>query len=245
VGVQPGVVLLAHTSFRAVRPVDGGPRGLIEALRTALGAEGTLVMPSYTGDADAPFARFSTPAAAELGVVADTFWRLPGVLRSSHAEAFAAAGPLAAQIVEGPLPLPPHIYDSPVGRVYDLNGQVLLLGVGHDANTTLHLAEVLANVPYGVPRHCTVLQDGRLVRVEYAENDHCCQRFGLLDEWLRARGLQAEGRIGNAHARLFRARDAVGVALEHLAQDPLTFLHAADAGCAECDAARASCQVQR
>ena len=243
--MRPGGVLLAHTSFRSVRPVEGGPLGIIEALRAALGPDGTLVMLSYTGDADAVFDPLRSPASADLGVVADTFWRLPGVLRSSHAEAFAAAGPLAAQIVEGPLPLPPHIYDSPVGRVYDLNGQVLLLGVGHDANTTLHLAEVLANVPYGVPRHCTVLQDGRLVRVEYAENDHCCQRFGLLDEWLRARGLQAEGRIGNAHARLFRARDAVSVALEHLAEEPLVFLHAASAGCHECDAARASCQVQR
>jgi aminoglycoside 3-N-acetyltransferase len=171
--------------------------------------------------------------------VADTFWRLPGVARSQHPEAFAACGPLAARIVEGPLPLPPHIYDSPVGRVYDFDGQVLLLGVGHDANTTLHLAEVLANVPYGVPKHCTILQDGRTVRIDYLENDHCCQRFALLDDWLRERGLQAEGQIGNAHARLFRARAAVSVALEHLAADPLIFLHAE--GCEECDAARASC----
>lgn len=32
-GVRPGGVLLVHTSFRAVRPVEGGPHGLIEALR--------------------------------------------------------------------------------------------------------------------------------------------------------------------------------------------------------------------
>lgn len=44
-GVQPGGVLLVHTSFSKVGPVDDGPMGLISALRTALGAEGTLVMP--------------------------------------------------------------------------------------------------------------------------------------------------------------------------------------------------------
>ncbi|HEY8376409.1 MAG TPA: AAC(3) family N-acetyltransferase, partial [Nannocystis sp.] len=44
-GVRKGGVLLVHTSFRAVRPVEGGPRGLIEALMMALGPAGTLVMP--------------------------------------------------------------------------------------------------------------------------------------------------------------------------------------------------------
>ena len=54
-GVTAGDVLLVHTSFRAVRPVEGGPEGLIRALRDALGPDGTLVMPSWTGDDDTPF----------------------------------------------------------------------------------------------------------------------------------------------------------------------------------------------
>lgn len=36
--VRPGGVLLVHTSFRAVRPIEGGPLGLIDALRSALGS---------------------------------------------------------------------------------------------------------------------------------------------------------------------------------------------------------------
>jgi aminoglycoside N3'-acetyltransferase len=239
-GVEQGGVLLVHTSFRAVRPVEGGPLGLIEALRAAIGPQGTLVMLSSAADDDQPFDRATMPAAPDLGVVADSFWRLPGVERSNHPFAFAAAGPQAARITSDPLPIPPHIAASPVGRVHDLDGQVLLLGVGHDANTTLHLAELLADVPYRVPRYCTVLQDGRPVRIDYAENDHCCQRFALADDWLRPRGLQSEGRVGRAHARLARARDLVRLALEHLAEDPLVFLHPAGAGCAECAAAHHS-----
>jgi aminoglycoside N3'-acetyltransferase len=238
-GVREGGVLLVHTSFRAVRPVEGGPAGLIEALRAALGPDGTLVMPSWTGDDEAPFDPSSTPASEDLGVVADTFWRLPGVLRSDHPFALAAAGPDAARIIADPLPLPPHIPESPVGRVHQMDGQVLLLGVGHDADTTLHLAELIAGVPYRVPKHITVLRDGRPVRVAYGENDHCCERFALADAWLREPGLQSEGLVSHAHARLVRSRDVVTVALEHLSRDPLVFLHPPGA-CPDCDEARAS-----
>lgn len=221
--------------------MDGGPAGLIEALREALAPGGTLVMPSWGGDDERPFDPATTPAARDLGVVTDTFWRLPGVVRSAHPFAFAAAGPEAARVTADPLPLPPHQPASPAGRVHDLDGQVLLLGVEHDANTTLHLAELLAGVPYRTPKHCTVLgADGRPVRVEYGENDHCCQRFALADEWLRARGLQREGPVGRATARLMCSRDVVAVAREHLARDPLVFLHEAGSGCAECDEARQS-----
>jgi aminoglycoside N3'-acetyltransferase len=235
-GVREGDVLLVHTSFRAVRPVEGGPRGLIEALQDAVGPAGTVVMPSWGDDDETPFDPATTPCAADLGVVAETFWRMPGVRRSNHSFAFAASGPAAERVTSDPLPLPPHRPESPVGRVHELDGQVLLLGVGHDADTTLHLAEVMADVPYRIPKHCTVLENGRAVRVDYGENDHCCQRFALADDWLRSRGLQREGRVGHAHARLVRSRDIVSTALEYLARDPLLFLHPRGE-CAECDEA--------
>jgi aminoglycoside N3'-acetyltransferase len=239
-GVAPGGVLLVHASFRAIRPVAGGPRGVVEALREAAGPSGTLVMPSWGESDEARFEPAETPVARDLGIVAEVFRRLPGTLRSAHANAFAAAGPQAARITADPAALPPHGAASPVGRVHELDGQVLLLGVGHDANTTLHLAELLAGVPYRVVRSCTVVRDGAEVKVAYGENDHCCARFALADEWLRARGLQREGPVGSAHARLVRARDVVQVALEHLGRDPLVFLHAPDDGCVECDEARSS-----
>lgn len=221
-------------------PVEGGPAGLVRALRDAIGPEGTLVMPSWGGSDDEPFDPRSTPCAPDLGIVPETFRQLPGVLRSPHLFAFAAAGPRAREVVSGPLPLPPHCPGSPVGRVHGLGGQVLLLGVNHDANTTLHLAELLAGVPYRVPKHCTVLRGARPVRIEYGENDHCCERFVLADGWLRDAGLQAQGQVGHASARLMRSRDVVRLATERLAADPLLFLHPPEAGCAECDAARAS-----
>jgi aminoglycoside N3'-acetyltransferase len=239
-GVKAGGVLLVHSAFRAVRPVEGGPLGLIAALREALGPDGTLVMPSMSDNDDIPFDPATGASAPDLGIVPALFWRIPGVARSNHPFAFAAVGPRAAAITADPLPLPPHIAASSVGRVHDLDGQVLLLGCGHDANTTLHLAEIVGGAPYRVPRHCTVIEDGHAVRIDYGENDHCCERFALADEWLRFRGLQSEGGVGHAHARLMRSQDIVRIAVENLKRDPLVFLHPASAGCDQCDAARAS-----
>jgi aminoglycoside N3'-acetyltransferase len=239
-GVREGSVLVVHTSFRAVRPVEGGPLGLISALREALGPDGTLVLPSGSGNDDEPFDPQRTPVREDLGIVPELFWRQPGVLRGHHFDGFAAIGPKAAEIVTAPLKLPPSAPGSPISVVHELDGQVLLLGVGHDANTMLHLAELTGGAPYRVPHHYTVLQDEKRVRIDYLENDHCCESFSKMDVWLRAAGLQSEGPVGHAQARLARARDLVRIAVEHVAKDPLVFLHPSEAGCEECDTARAS-----
>ena len=237
-GVRRGGVLLVHTAFSRIRPVQGGPTGLIEALRAALGPKGTLVMPAMADDDDHAFDPRASPCRS-MGVVADTFWRLPGVLRTDSPHAFAAAGP-HAEVITRPQPLEiPHGPDSPVGRVHDLDGQVLLLGVGHDANTTLHLAENVAEVRYRREAVATVMLSGRVTRCHYGEVDHCCENFDLMNGWLEGAGLQRRGPVGNGEARLARSRDIVRVALDHLRMDETVFLHPAGV-CVECDEARAS-----
>lgn len=235
-GVERGSVLVVHTAFSKVGPFEGGPVGLIEALLESVGTKGTLVMPSMSDDDDRPFDPAATPCRG-MGVVADTFWRLPGVLRSDSPHAFAAVGPHAAAIT-APHPVhTPHGLDSPVGRVYESDGHVLLLGVGHDANTTIHLAESLAGARYRIAKYAMVRgDDGRAVRYDYDEIDHCCARFALMDQWLDARGLQRRGLVGHGEARLMRARDVVGAALARLRENETVFLHAPRA-CAACDEA--------
>jgi aminoglycoside N3'-acetyltransferase len=237
--LRTGAVVVVHTSYRAIAPIEGGPSGLVSALRLAVGPEGTIVMPSWGDDDDVPFDPSSTSCRA-MGVVADAFWRRPGVVRSDNPASFAAEGPLARAIA-APHPIaPPHGIDSPVGRVAALGGFVLLLGVGHDADTTIHLAESLAHVPYRARKHCTVLKDGAPVRIEYDETDHCCAKFARMDGWLRAQTLQAEGPVGSGTARLARSSDVVRTAVGELERDPFAFLHGRGEGCAECEAAWAS-----
>src|SRR3954468_24814508 len=79
-GVLDGGVLLVHMSYRAVRPVDGGPMGVIEALRAAVGEHGTLVMPAWGDDDDVPLDPRNTPVSPTLGVTAEVFRQLPGVV---------------------------------------------------------------------------------------------------------------------------------------------------------------------
>jgi aminoglycoside 3-N-acetyltransferase len=239
-GVERGGVLLVHTAFSKLGPVEGGPQGLIGALREALGPDGTLAMPSMSDDDDIPFDA-AKAACIGVGVVADTFWRLPGVLRSDNPHAFAAIGPRAAEITGAHSLDVPHGVDSPVGRIHEMDGQVLLLGVGHDANTTIHLAEALAGVRYRRRKYLTVVTAGRPTRYEYGETDHCCENFSLMDAWLEEARLQRRGSLARADARLARSRDIVDAALGRLLEDETAFLHPLGVD-SQCDEARASLQ---
>ena len=154
-------------------------------------------MPSMTADDDHRLTR--APLLASAWASSPRRWQLPGVLRSDSPHAFAAAGPQAARIT-APHPVDvPHGLDSPVGRVYELDGQVLLLGVDHTANTP-SLGEYMRRARYRRKKYVTLLKRGRLSRFDYTEIDHCCQNFSLVDGWLESEGLQRRGPVGRAEA---------------------------------------------
>jgi len=238
-GVRRGGVLLVHTSFSRVGPVEGGPVGLIDALQEAVGPEGTLVMPTLSDGADVYDA--ATTPVFEMGICAELFRQQPGVLRSDHPGAsFAARGPAAKRVCATQPLVPPHGIDSPVGRVYELGGQVLLLGVTHSASTMIHLAENLAPVPYSISHPCVVHVDGRPETQLIPEADHCCRGFERVATWLEPEGLEQRGEVGAGTATLADAQDIVRICLERLRAEPLLFLCAVGQPCVECEAARAS-----
>jgi aminoglycoside 3-N-acetyltransferase len=236
-GIASGDVLLVHSSYRSLGYVVGGPQAVVQALVDAVGPDGTVVVPAHTPDNSDPafwqrppvpeswweairreapgFDPSRTPAGRHMGRLAELVRTWPGALRSDHPQvSFAAVGARAAEVV-GEHELADGLGErSPLGAVYRLDGRVLLLGCGHDNNTSLHLAE--SRLP-GAPRHTTGSSirrpDGGPGRwTTWSEVDVDAFDFGSLGAAFDATGVTTIGRVAAATARLMRQRDAVDFA---------------------------------
>ncbi|MHA0856984.1 AAC(3) family N-acetyltransferase [Paenibacillus sp. CMAA1364] len=168
-GLREGQTLMVHTSLSKIGFVVGGAETFIRALLEIVGVEGTLIMPSQTWKNLDPstgvhweepsewwptirqhwpaYDKEVTPAIG-MGVVAEMFRKWPGATRSDHpARSIVAVGKHASYITEDHDLSNIFGEGSPLDKLYQLNGYVLLVGVGYDKNTSLHLAETRANLP--------------------------------------------------------------------------------------------------
>jgi len=234
-GVRPGSVLLVHSSLSALGWVCGGAQAVVEALLDALGPEGTLVVPTHTNNNSEPSVwqhppvpedwwpviRAAMPAydpaitpVRGLGVVVEVARTWPGARRSDHPhDSFAAIGQQAETVTAG------HALDSgfgersPLARIHDLDGDVLLLGVGHGSNTSLHLAEHRVPDPPREPYGAAVMEAGgrRWMTWEDVVADE--SDFGALGAEFDATGAVTVGRVGAGEARLMRQRELVAFAV--------------------------------
>jgi len=239
-GVQPGMVLVVHSSLTSLGWVNGGPVAVILALERVLGPEGTLVMPTHSGDLSDP-ANWVAPPVPEswwetiratmpafdpaltptyyMGAIPETFRKQDGVLRSDHPTAsFAACGKHTRQIVEGHELVPFFGEHSPLARVYDLDGWVLLLGAGHGNNTSLHIAERRARIPHRmVHSGSPMIVNGVRQWVAYDDIDWDDGDFVPLGaDFARETSLQRAGKVARADALLMPQRALIDYAVPWL-----------------------------
>ena len=233
-GVRPGSVLLVHTSVSALGWVCGGVQAVALALREALGPDGTLVVPTHTnGNSDPaewrnppvpeawwPVIRTEMPAydpavtPSLLGALPNVVRTAPGASRSAHPQySFAALGPRAEEITAGHELASGLGERSPLARVHDLDGDVLLLGAGHDGNTSMHLAEYRLARPRRARSGAAVATPGGREWVTWEDVVLEEDDFGALGEAFDATGAVRTGRTGLAESRLMRQRELVAFAV--------------------------------
>ncbi len=239
IGVREGMVLLVHSSLSSIGWVCGGAVAVILALEEVLGKEGTLVMSTSSGDLSDP-AKWENPPVpinwceeirktmpvfvSELtptrgvGVIPEVFRKQKSVLRSSHPQvSFAAHGKHADYIIGDHSLEYAFGEKSPLAKIYEFDGHILLLGVGHINNTSFHLAENRADYSskevevYGAPlmvsgkRKWVAIKDIKSNTDDFEDIGSAFSRSSDISV------IQAE--IGQAKSQLFRQKDLVDYAV--------------------------------
>jgi len=243
-GVQAGDTVMLHASVKAIGWVVGGPDVVLRALLDVLTPEGTLTMGLSWQDAPdllesweeearkaaylaemPPFDLLTSRADhADMSILAEYLRTTPGAVRSEKPFSFAAVGKQARYITADQ----PHNYrdgaGSPLEKLYQLNGKVLMLGAPLDTVTLIHYAENLAKVPnkrvvrYQLP----VLKNGETVWEDFEEFD---TTYGIVDwdaeedyfETITKTYIQHEGiptgKVGDATTYLLQAQTLVPFAV--------------------------------
>ena len=224
-----------HSSLRSIGTVEGGADTVIDALLAALGPDGTLVAPTFTGQfRDPGFVYDPAETPGTTGSIPNRLFRRPEARRTVHiVQTVAAIGPLRDTIIDA------GGHDGwdaqpSMRAIFDLDGWFLLLGVPYQNLTAGHFMEQEIGSHRG-PRVAEGLQrlpDGRVVPLRsetwgpdpsFPGMPERSYDFNRLGEGLEGRGLVRRGAVGNAIARLFRARDLERTVREMFAADPELF----------------------
>ncbi|GGT41148.1 aminoglycoside N(3)-acetyltransferase [Streptomyces purpureus] len=239
IGVRDGATLLVHAGLHGTG-LAAVP--LREALRAALGPEGTLVVPAFTAEnsdtspvyrarvagltlAQVTAVRAAMPAfdphttpCPRMGRLAESVRTAEGAVRSAHPQtSFAAVGRRARELLARH-PLESHLgEDSPLGALYRADAQVLMINVGFGVCTAFHLAEYRTGTPRRRYRCVVPGPDGRARWIAFQGvnvDDSDFEAIGSAFPFDAVR----EGWLGGAHARLFSLRTAVDHAVDWMTE---------------------------
>ena len=245
-----GLPLCVHASLRSFGWVDGGAATVVAGI---LQQGCTVVVPTFSWtfavpppdrlrrarngwDYDkfrGPFpgvGRVYTPDSTEvdkdeMGVVSAYIAAMPQRLRGNHPLcSFSAVGPLSERLIAGQTPM--HVW-APFEALADAGGAVVLMGVGLEKLTLLHLAEQMAGRnPF---LRWANAPDGEAAEVQVGG---CSDGFGNLLPVLSP--LQTEHRVGESRWLVFPARATLEVASQAIREIP-RLTHCSVAGCGRCN----------
>jgi aminoglycoside 3-N-acetyltransferase len=240
------VPVIAHASLHAFGRINGGAETLVQALTEAVGA---LVMPVHTyaamitpkvGPANngmiygsgqdmnrmAEFFTPSMPADRLMGIIPESLRQRPEAKRSMHPilsfAGIRAGKILAAQTMTEPL--------APIRMLAEWGGWVLLLGVDHTVNTSIHYGEKLAG-----RRQFTrwALTENGIV--ECPGFPGCSAGFRGIEKDMRPHTRKLQ--IGNALVQAVPIKELLTVVMSRLQRNPKDLL-CPDLSCARCNETR-------
>jgi aminoglycoside 3-N-acetyltransferase len=240
--------VIAHASLSAFGQVQGGAETVVGAILTVFSS---VIMPSFTyktmvipevGPPDngitygsgndingmAEFYRPDMLSDGLMGIISETLRLHQNAKRSIHPiysfSGVNADSVLKAQTLENPF--------GPIQVLTDSGGWVLLLGVDHVANTSIHYAEQLvgrkqfvrwALTPQGI--------------IPCGSWPGCSHGFNQISPRLGA--VAKSIKIGQANVHAFPLKDLINLVDQMIFEDPFALL-CADLGCERCQAIRNS-----
>lgn len=222
-GICSGDLIQVHSSLRSFGFVEGGADTVVDALLELVAPSGTVMVPTFNHGAEYIFDVRTSPSYN--GAITETLRRRPQAIRSVHAtHAYAAIGPLAAELCTGHLEAGTFGMESPLGKLAQHGGWVLLLGVGMNRCTACHLGERRAGAHcIGWDQEPSRIRDSKTGQIVPAKadiwrNGPCQIEWDPLERRMRERGLIQDGQIGECRVMRMKTMDVIDVTSEMVRQ---------------------------
>lgn len=244
-GLRKGDVIIVHSSLSSFGFVDGGAEAVIDALLETVGETGTVVMPTYSTNRRkvrrskrevvlgvtwkyriTPYDPKRTPCWT--GAIPEAFRKRSNAMRSLNpTHSIAAIGAKAKEIVDAAK----ESADNGFKKVSELNGYVLLIGVGLDVCSAMHLAEEEAQLP----KHLLAkIQPPQELIVKYGKDLGWPKwdigfgpypDFAKMEEPCRKHGIMKTAKIGKSKVKILKLRELIKLYAEHLRRNSDIFYH--------------------
>jgi aminoglycoside 3-N-acetyltransferase len=249
-GLAAGDSLIVHSACRTLGPVEGGADTVLDALLEVIGPGGNLVLPTFNYTRPLPEPHFDpAETPARTGILPELGRRRPGAVRSLHpTHSVAVIGPAAEALTRDHHRCRALGVGSPIDRLAQRGGKVLLIGVGHTSNSTIHVAEEHAQLPkvswYEVLPWVKVRSpSGEMLSVQVDSSPSCSAAFGAAEGTLRRHGEIRDSRLGACHLQLVAGAAVLRRVAELLREKP-DYLLCTWAGCRPCTGARQKLREQ-
>jgi aminoglycoside 3-N-acetyltransferase len=230
-GLRTGDSILVHSSLRNIGEIVGGGDSLIDAFLEVVGNAGTLAMPTFNYTFGIPHPYFdpvNTPG--KTGVLTEIVRTRAKTMRSlSPTHSVAAQGKKAGEYLEDHLAVESLGTGSPIDKIALDGGYVLLLGVSHTSNSTIHIGESHANVKKFfykeglLPVAKVLTPNGEVIEHTIDCSGSCSRTFNSIEYWLRKKKQVVDLSIGAEISYLMKGIDIINTTVEMIREQQDVF----------------------